>query len=488
MTELNSKSAESPNLTDLPDRFRQIYIWASQNTAEARGSQSQFKYFWPDAAKTLLTNLELSRGQVIAFLGLSGVGKSSAQREIAKRLSEDLKKSYDAKKELARSEEKEGERERETRVIYFKWPGSFDANYPTIQKILEAEGFVDFRNELFKRAAEKIRTDPASLKKFYKLVPYSKISSADFKDEDLLADIQKEGYSVQSFIEEFFRTYEIREIEKNLIVSCFAGCHSLLIDMQDYATDEKRSMLSDIFEIGRIWERITNNALSKDCIGKDPSHKDMKEAPPNLVVVLQKELAVDDQGVFTHYFLGKARFIELKPFSSPELVEAFRNQFNSDISPFTEDALNWIAMMSRGIFRRFLKYTKNSLEREMKRFFSLPLEQQKSIEMVIDDSIATDSYSDDEMKLDWTGDLKRMFPRSDNQANLAYTILCALMDEGPVNQKDLTQLVSQYLSANGKYGSELSEAEATRLLVKLEQYGYVKRTQTANGKLVEFNI
>jgi hypothetical protein len=42
--------------------FKHVYTWVSQNTSETRLS-TEFKYHWPEAAKRLLTALELSQGQ-----------------------------------------------------------------------------------------------------------------------------------------------------------------------------------------------------------------------------------------------------------------------------------------------------------------------------------------------------------------------------------------------------------------------------------------
>ena len=48
--------------------------------------------------------------------------------------------------------------------------------------------------------------------------------------------------------------------------------------------------------------------------------------------------------------------------SSPEqMVEAYRKRFKA-LAPFTEDALFTLARMSRGIFRRFLRYITLALQ------------------------------------------------------------------------------------------------------------------------------
>lgn len=66
-------------------------------------------------------------------------------------------------------------------------------------------------------------------------------------------------------------------------------------------------------------------------------------AKPNFVIVIQKEMFRDN------FLFDKMEKVEL------EMVEAYRKRFKA-IDPFTEDALLNLARMSRGIFRRFLRY------------------------------------------------------------------------------------------------------------------------------------
>ncbi|MGI0091063.1 MAG: hypothetical protein ACREBS_05095 [Nitrososphaerales archaeon] len=67
--------------------LKRVYNWASKNTSETR-QLGDFKYYWPSTVTKLLTALELSKGSIIALVGLSGIGKSSAQTQIARKLNE----------------------------------------------------------------------------------------------------------------------------------------------------------------------------------------------------------------------------------------------------------------------------------------------------------------------------------------------------------------------------------------------------------------
>ena len=118
--------------------LKRIYAWASQNTSESR-QLTDFKYYWPQAATKLLATLELSHGSIIALVGLSGVGKSSAQSQIAKKLNE--------------------KQEGRGKAVHFKWPGYFDTNIDRILESLKEQGVTGESQKLIPqiidRAAEK---------------------------------------------------------------------------------------------------------------------------------------------------------------------------------------------------------------------------------------------------------------------------------------------------------------------------------------------
>jgi len=53
--------------------------------------------------------------------------------------------------------------------------------------------------------------------------------------------------------------------------------------------------------------------------------------------------------------------VELEPLKPEQMLEAYRKRFKA-IEPFAEDALLTLARMSRGIFRRFLRYIMVTLQ------------------------------------------------------------------------------------------------------------------------------
>src|SRR5208282_422379 len=106
----------------------------------------------------------------------------------------------------------------------------------------------------------------------------------------------------------------------------------LLIDTPDYSKTDRRLMAKDLDEIYWLW-----NLMSKGI------------TKPNIVVAIQKEMFGG------HFFFDKMERVELEPLRPEEMVEAYRKRFKG-VEPFTEDALLNLARMSRGIFRRFLRY------------------------------------------------------------------------------------------------------------------------------------
>jgi hypothetical protein len=92
------------------------------------------------------------------------------------------------------------------------------------------------------------------------------------------------------------------------------------------------------------------------------SNKQNESRGTNLVFVLQKELAMSDEGFVTHFFLGKARIIEITPFQAKELVDHYESEFGSCYPFKGRIELHTLSIASRGIYRRFLRYIKLALK------------------------------------------------------------------------------------------------------------------------------
>ncbi len=400
------------------DKVKRIYTWAAQNTAETR--LAEYKYFWPPAVKTLLNSLKLSRGSVNTVVALSGVGKSTALRHITWSLEEEV--------------DKDGEK---TRVVYFKWPGGIEP-FQALGEILEEEGF-NPRDELVDELQSKLSADNPKARTYV---------------EGLEEMNTKQLWS-------FFKIGERKELSKRFIIDYLSTLHTILVDSRDYSRSDRRQMNTDIMGVQMLWQKIQEAV--------EPYEGSM----PNLVFTIQKEMFYSE-GSFSHYFLGKSRVFEIQPFPAFDLVEAFKIEFEAGVwKPFIDEAaLQYLAKMSRGIFRRFLRYIQLALEQFM-----------AGKTDVLDLALAQQAVTPEEMERDWELELRQIFPHGDRWRE-ALGIITRLVKEGPTLQKAL----AWEIEIGEGWKRLLSEAQVTRLLYKLEEYGYVKRYQTAEGKMVAANV
>ncbi len=92
----------------------------------------------------------------------------------------------------------------------------------------------------------------------------------------------------------------------------------------------------------------TWNALSN-------THSFNNDVKPSLVIAIQKEMFQN------HYFFDKMEKIELQPLRPEQMLEVYKKRFKT-FHPFIDDALLMLAKMSRGIFRRFLRYITETVD------------------------------------------------------------------------------------------------------------------------------
>ena len=205
-------------------------------------------------------------------------------------------------------------------------------------------------------------------------------------------------------------------------------CRFLLIDLPDYEVGGGRKMNRDLDEIGKIWYE---------------GRYGFKYHRRSLIVSLQKELSTG------HYLLGKGEMFELRPLTVEELVDFYIKKFKTTW-PFDTESLRLIALISRGIFRRFMRYI-GMCARDMKYrgTESIGIDDVKRV-------ISPEVISKD-LELEFSGFLKG------SEKTLAVRVLSTLMAEGKMNQKELAE----------KLGS--TESSVTRLLQKLELKGYIIR-------------
>jgi hypothetical protein len=215
---------------------------------------------------------------------------------------------------------------------------------------------------------------------------------------------------------------------------------TILIDTPDYSKTDRRLMAKDLEEIYWLWNTLTSS----------PS------IPPNIVLAIQKEMF---RG---HFFFDKMRVIELKPLQPERMVEAYMRRFETT-QPFNEEALLAVARMSRGIFRRFLRYVLLTIELwETRPKPRDPIDIETVRQAVITERLAED------MELE----LLELFPKHSDLRLHAVRLLMHLEESGPTKQSELADQLG------------LEPYALTKLLARLELHRYVRRERAGVDKIV----
>lgn len=207
----------------------------------------------------------------------------------------------------------------------------------------------------------------------------------------------------------------------------------VLIDLPDYAAGSRSAMRRDLDEIGELWY-------------------ESKFSRRVIVVTVQKELFGG------HYLFGKGEVFELRPLTTDELVFFYRKKFGSTY-PFSEESLRLVARLSRGVFRRFLRYVKLCVEDMLRRGAS-------GIDVGEVGGIVGPAVVGRDMALELSGFLRGY------EREQAVAAMTTLMRRGGMNQKELAADLGSTPSSLG------------RLLQKLELRGYVVRVRGERKEMI----
>jgi hypothetical protein len=214
----------------------------------------------------------------------------------------------------------------------------------------------------------------------------------------------------------------------------------ILIDTPDYSKTDRRLMAKDLQEIYWLWNTLTQTY----------------DARPNFVIAIQKEMFQD------HYFFDKMEKVELHPLEPEQLVGAYVRVFKK-AEPFTEDALLTLARMSRGIFRRFLRYITLTLDLWTTQPEPRTLINKETVEKAI-------PY--ERLVEDMETELLELFPKQSDLRLQAVQLLMRLSESGPKKQSILAEELG------------LESYVMSRLLAKLELHHYVTRKRDGTDKIV----
>lgn len=227
-------------------------------------------------------------------------------------------------------------------------------------------------------------------------------------------------------------TGRVRKAKKAFVISELQNTDLILIDFPDYTKTDRRMMNIDLEELQELWMKVTVGELGH----------------ASLLIAIQKELCSG------HFFFGKMDMVNIDLLKPNDLVAAYKQQWK-DSYPFTDDALLLVAQLSRGVFRRFLRYIKLCLERaEMK----APVTAEHVKAAITLEQVARD------MDLELTD----VF-HTNEQKTEAVRLLNLLREKGETNQQQIAEALN------------MTETSASKLIRKLEAWNYVKRTR-GNGK------
>jgi len=191
----------------------------------------------------------------------------------------------------------------------------------------------------------------------------------------------------------------------------------------------------------------------------------------SIVVFIQKETFNHAD----HFLYGKMDLIDLLPLTVSQLLEAYKQKWGG-YEPFAKDALEYIAKMSRGVFRRFKRYIALAVEAWVAPRLgkSIPghldvefaMSQEGQPEKPIDLALVEDAVTDEEVMRDMDKELEGIFKKTARK-ELAVEIIRHLslpQLKGGTNQKNIA------------HDLHIDEMAVSRLIRELEQHGYVKRT------------
>lgn len=407
----------SDNLT----HAKEVYEWSSRQTAESL-QFNEDNFYFTEPCKRALMRLENTQAILLGIVGLQGTGKSSTLMAIEKVL---YKKSEDSQ-----------------RCIRYKWSRDWKTKFYG-QVGLQEEYYYALLDALQTEKPEKVikfGLSADTLKHHLKQKQSLEYQMKRIKDEQKQEQLQLLYNNIMSElelsvdneeIERMLGEKSVNNIKERFLDKFLTKVRYIIVDMPDYTKNDIRTLSKDVDELQHLWAELMryNQKVS-------------------FVVAIQKEIAMKRP----HFFFGKFSLVELKPLTPEQLVEAYRLKWTT-CEPFNEASLLLIGKLCRGVFRRFLKYVNLTIEKALMDNKQFPI---KSEDVQI--AISFDTL---------LGDIELEF--ADIFTQQTHKVLAAKILE-LVRAEALTQKqIADKLN--------ISESMITKLIGKLELYGYVKRVR-----------
>jgi hypothetical protein len=412
--------------TDSRVRIDKIRAWASLLAGESRGSAwTRDFYICPEEVSKLARQIDHLRGGLIGLVGRQGVGKSSALIALADHLPGTV---------LLPMEK-----------VLFKW-----RNPPQLYDVFFDRGnpsHKDFLMHYSRELADKLPNPSSiSVRSWRDVHTQDRIEHFEENIEKYIERGSIEGGSIErlslnrlkaevDWAESVLGKRIVSKIRQQFWFLMVSWRFVILIDTPDYSKTDKRKLNRDLDEIYRLWNSLIAEGRKA-----------------TIVIAVQKEMFKD------HFFLDKMRLVELKPLSTEQILEGYMKQFGT-FEPFTEDAIKLLAQMSRGIFRRFIKY------------IYMTLEDRDDTAGITEEDVRN-SVSEQQLLLDNEEELAEIFPKSD-QSRLQALKVMQFLETHSVNQKDLAEAVG------------ISEYALSRILDRLELHHKIRREKRGLENIIQ---
>jgi uncharacterized membrane protein len=355
----------------------------------------------------------------VAVVGLQGVGKTSAFMALSNALCEDPQASGD--------------------IVFFKWPS--DGDWKEAVWGWGWDGLEDdYDHMLIEALSQALEADKIASRRLQKKKGDNVAWALRARARGQESGIDTPDYELADIAREWSPKERVTKLRDEVIRNCVARAHTVLIDMPDYSKRDTRLFTRDLTKIQELWTYLTYFRSS-----------------PNLIVFFQRELF---RG---HFLLGKMDVVTLDPFTPEQLVAAYEQKFK-DSYPFDKSALLELACMSRGIFRRFLKYIRMCIEEllsksESERVGVIPL----SVEFV------RGAVGLEQIMADMELELVDVFPKVETRL-FAVKIIESIRSNTGMNQNELAQAL------------EMDDSTLARVLSKLEAHRYIVRKRGERGE------
>jgi hypothetical protein len=397
-------------------RIQEVYAWASQLASESRDSSWIARwYVWPQAVRQIYRHLKTAEGSIIGLVGLQGSGKTSALTAITIALM--AEEALDYQKQFG----KEADSSHEYESVFFKW-----RRLSELMPLL-----LGGRHEV---SSDFLRGYKATL--LEKLIAYRVPLTEELIDNPQSLNL--------AWAEPRFSRRALQELRQSTWLGMLREKRTILIDTPDYSKTDRRKMSSDLNEIYWLWDALCHRAPL------------LGGPRPNLIIAIQAEM------FHGHFFFDKMDNVELTPLPPNSLVEAYRKRFK-ETEAFAEEALLKLASMSRGIFRRFLRYITITLDlwqSRKRRPNSIGLE------------LVTQAISTERLAEDMDLELADLFPKHSDLRLQAVRLLMHLESSGPTKQSQVADDL------------DLEPYVLSRLLTKLELHKYIVRRREGADKIV----